>query len=233
MTGNPIFQRLELLTGPAGLARLAAANVAVFGLGGVGGWAAEGLVRSGVGSLTLVDSDVVDISNINRQIQAHTGNLGRSKAGELEQRLALINPECRLTVREVFYIPENADTFALAGFDYVLDCIDSLASKVDLIRRTCRAGTTVYSSMGAGFKLDPTRVRVDSIWRTEGCPLARRLRRLLREKEFSGDFRTVYSPEQRDLADRSRNASAVQVTAVFGMFLTGLVVNNILDAAAR
>jgi len=256
---NPIFQRLQLLTGAPALEILQNSRVVVFGLGGVGSWAAEALARSGVGDLTLVDNDVVCITNVNRQLQATTRNVGRPKATELTSRLADLNPRCKLTPIQKVYEPATADSFALDNYDYVLDCIDSISNKVDLILRTLSADVTLYSSMGAASKLDPTRIRVASIWETAGCPLARIVRRKLREANFEGDFQTVFSPEvippvqnanvARDTdrcycpdftpangsehkdwsaAKKIINGSAVHITATFGMFLAGLVVQNAL-----
>ncbi len=195
MTDNPLFHRLQLLTGPAALELLQRSRVAVFGLGGVGSWAAEALVRSGVGRLTLVDNDVVCITNVNRQLQATSRNVGRPKTTELAARLAEVNPRCRLTTLQAVYEPATADSFAWDTFDYVLDCIDSISNKIHLIQHTRAAGITLYSSMGAASKLDPARIRTASIWETTGCPLARIVRRKLREAGFDGDFQAVFSPE--------------------------------------
>jgi len=264
MSSNPIFQRLELLTGPAAIEVLRGSRVAVFGLGGVGSWAAEALVRSGVGAVTLVDNDVVCITNVNRQLQASTRNVGKSKAGELAARLADLNPRCRLDPVQKVYESDTADQFDLGSFDYVLDCIDSISNKVDLILRTTAAGVTLFSSMGAASKLDPTQIRVASIWETSGCPLARIIRRRLREEKFAGDFRTVFSPEvlppvastsvacgthrcfcpdftpedgseHKDWCATKKiiNGSAVHITATFGMFLSGLVIQDALTRAAN
>lgn len=225
---DPSFlSRLEILTGPDALARLAETRVAVLGLGGVGSWAAEGLVRSGVGQITLVDNDVVDISNVNRQLQTHPGNVGLSKVGELQQRLQLINPQCRIQAIQEFYQPSNAAQFQLDQYDHIVDCIDTVNSKVDLIIQASAGGAMVYSSMGAAFKLDPTRIRSGSIWETEGCPLARIVRRKLREKGFQDEVQAVYSPETLDVPERKINGSAVFVTACFGMTLAGLVIRNV------
>lgn len=228
MAPENIFDRLEILTGPKAQLQLATTRVAVFGLGGVGSWAAEGLCRSGVGHLTLVDNDVVDITNLNRQVQTHQGNLGRPKAPELGDRLGGIAPQATITVRQEFYGPDNAPDFHLESFDYVLDCIDSVPSKTDLIIRASAAGATVYSSMGAAFKLDPTQVRTASIWKTEGCALARVMRRKLKEAGFSGDLQAVYSRETLPVTQRRVNGSAVFVTACFGMTLAGLVIRDVM-----
>ncbi len=242
MTDDPIFQRLRLLTGASAVDRLQRSRAAVFGLGGVGSWAAEALVRSGVGAVTLVDGDVICISNLNRQLQATALNVGRPKAAELAARLAGVSPGCRLTPVQEFFTPATAERFDLGSFDYVLDCIDSIGNKVDLIMRARANGATLYSSMGAATKLDPTRIKVASIWKTQGCPLARRVRRKLREAGFAGDFQTVFSPEvlpgagngppDRDETGKTVNGSAVHVTAVFGMMLAGLVVQDAMARAA-
>lgn len=257
MAVNPIYQRLQLLTGTPALRRLNRTRVAIFGLGGVGSWAAEALVRSGVLELTLVDNDVVCITNVNRQLQATSQNVGHSKVAEMQSRLVSLTPRCRITAIQKVYEPATAGDFDLADYDYVLDCIDSISCKTELITRTIAAGTRLYSSMGAAAKLDPSRIRVDSIWRTQGCPLARIIRRRLRETDFAGDFETVYSPEalapvehtsvecgthrcfcpdyvpddgseHKDWCATKKviNGSAVHVTATFGMFLAGLVVQD-------
>jgi len=263
VAGNPIFQRLDLLTGPAAVAILQRSRVAVFGLGGVGSWAAEALVRSGVGDMTLVDNDVICITNVNRQLQATTRNVGKAKATELADRLADLNPRCRLNPVQKVYEPDTADSFDLGGFDYVLDCIDSISNKIDLILRAHAAGATLFASMGAAGKLDPTRIKVASIWDTQGCPLARIVRRGLRERGFAGDFPAVYSPEvippaastnvacgthkcfcpeftptgggeHKDWCATKKiiNGSAVHITATFGMFLAGLVLQDARERAA-
>lgn len=195
MPTNPIFQRLQLLTGTPALDRLAAARVGVFGIGGVGSWAAEALVRSGVGTITLVDNDVVCITNVNRQLQATTKNVGKPKVEELAARLRLLNPRCEVTPVMRACEPATVDEFDVAQYNYVLDCIDSITCKVALIRAAVAGGCTLFSAMGAAAKLDPTQVRVSSIWQSHGCPLAKWIRRRLRESGFQGDFPVVWSPE--------------------------------------
>ncbi len=263
MSVNPVLQRLQLLTGTPALQRLGDTRVALFGVGGVGSWAAEALARSGIGRLTVVDNDVVCITNVNRQLQATVKNVGRSKVQELADRLRIVNPRCVVTPIQQAYEPATAASFALEQYDYVLDCIDSIANKVDLIRTAAVAGATLFSSMGAACKLDPTRISVESIWETTGCPLARIVRRQLRATAFAGDFLTVFSPESLapaeladvacgthrchcpavDLVDGQEhtdwcstkkviNGSAVHVTATFGMFLAGLVIQDVVRRAA-
>lgn len=227
MTDFPYFERLAILTGPQVLARLSQTRVAVFGLGGVGSWAAEGLVRSGIGEIMLVDGDVIDPSNINRQLQTHSTNIGKPKTEELAHRLSLINPRCQIQFRTDFYGPDNADSFELGTYDFVLDCIDKVPSKLDLLLRCTRLGTTVMASMGAAFRLDPTQIRTCSIWQTTGCGLAKILRRQLRDHGFVGDFQVVYSPEHMAIEERKVNGSAVFVTACFGMTLTSMVIRGV------
>ena len=261
MPTNPIFQRLQLLTGTPALDRLGAARVGVFGIGGVGSWAAEALVRSGVGAITLVDNDVVCITNVNRQLQATTKNVGKPKVEELAARLRLLNPRCEVTPVMRACEPATVDEFDVGQYTHVLDCIDSITCKVALIRAAVAGGCTLFSAMGAAAKLDPTQVRVSSIWESHGCPLAKWIRRRLRESGFQGDFQVVWSPEfiepveatsvacgthtcycpkfvpgdeaeHRDWCSEKRviNGTAVHMTAIFGMMLAGLVVQ---DAVAR
>ncbi|MBK7045633.1 MAG: tRNA threonylcarbamoyladenosine dehydratase [bacterium] len=195
MTTNPLFQRLQLVTGTPALDHLGASSAAVFGIGGVGSWTAEALVRSGLGAITLVDNDVICITNVNRQLQATTKNVGKPKVEELAARLRLLNPRCEVTPVMRACEPATVDTFNVGQYTYVLDCIDSITCKVALIRAAHAAGCTLFSAMGAAAKLDPTQVRVTSIWESTGCPLAKWIRRRLRESGFQGDFPVVWSPE--------------------------------------
>jgi tRNA A37 threonylcarbamoyladenosine dehydratase len=161
--------------------RLAATRVILFGLGGVGSWCAEALVRSGVGHLTLVDSDSVCVTNVNRQVQALPGTVGRLKADELASRLRAVSPQAEVVARCEAYGPDSMHGFGLEGFDYVLDAIDSLSPKLALIMQALALGRPLFSAMGASAKLDPTRVRTASIWHSANCPLARRIRKRLRQ----------------------------------------------------
>jgi tRNA A37 threonylcarbamoyladenosine dehydratase len=196
MPVNPLFQRLSLLTGAGALDRLEKTRVIVVGLGGVGSWCAEALARSGVGSLSLVDSDRVCVTNINRQVQATGRTLGALKAEALGERLREINPRCRLTVQGRVFSREDAGFFNIPQADYLIDAIDSLSHKLDLIELTLAAGVPLFSSMGMARKLDPTRIKTAGIWDTAGCPLARLVRQGLRKRGFTGSFTAVYSDEQ-------------------------------------
>jgi tRNA A37 threonylcarbamoyladenosine dehydratase len=248
---NPLFQRLSLLTGSDAINTLEAARVIVFGLGGVGSWAAEALVRSGVGHIGIVDSDTVCITNINRQVQALPSTVGQSKAAVLQKRLLEINPQCKVTAFEKVFSKETAALFEIEKADYVIDAIDSLGFKLDLIETAAEAGVTLYSSMGMAQKLDPTRLKSAGIWETDGCPLARLVRAGLRKRGFTGSFTAVYSDERIPLAEDGEsscgtgnclcankdtewcsskkiiNGSAVMVTAAAGMILASLVVRDI------
>ncbi|MDR2619001.1 MAG: tRNA threonylcarbamoyladenosine dehydratase [Treponema sp.] len=199
MVINPKFQRLTLLTGLDAAEALGRCRVIVFGIGGVGSWCAEALVRSGVGSVSIVDSDTVCVTNINRQVQATSSTIGRLKTEVLEKRLREINPDCEVTSFPKVFSLETAGEFGVSEADYVIDAIDSLTNKLDLIETAATGGTTLFSSMGTAQKLDPTLLKTADIWETEGCPLARLVRQGLRKRGFEGRFTVVYSSEQLPL----------------------------------
>ncbi|MDR2633079.1 MAG: tRNA threonylcarbamoyladenosine dehydratase [Treponema sp.] len=199
MTGNPRFQRLALLTGAAALEALAHTKVMVVGLGGVGSWCAEALARSGIGHLSIVDSDRVCITNINRQVQATSATLGRSKVEALTRRLLEINPDCTVEAFDQVFSRASFERFAVESADYVIDAIDSLTHKLDLIEGVTRRGIPLYASMGMAQKLDPTQLRTADIWETQGCPLAKLVRSGLRKRGFQGHVTVVYSPERLPL----------------------------------
>jgi tRNA A37 threonylcarbamoyladenosine dehydratase len=199
---NPAFQRLTLLTGLDAAEALSRARVIVFGVGGVGSWCAEALVRSGIGNITLVDSDAVCVTNINRQVQATSRTVGRIKTEALAARLGEINPACAVTSsprvfsRQAGGLEETAGEFGISRADYCIDAIDSLTHKLDLIETAAASGVVLFSSMGMAQKLDPTRLKTADIWETEGCPLARLVRQGLKKRGFSGHFTAVYSAER-------------------------------------
>lgn len=202
---SAVFNRARLLVGDEAMERLAAARVIIFGVGGVGSWCAESLVRSGVRRLTIVDSDRVCITNINRQLMATTATVGQVKVDALRDHLLLINPQAEIECRQRIYCAETADEFRLDDYDYVVDCIDSLKDKALLIERATRSKAKFLSSMGAALKLDPRRVKVGEFWSVKGCPLARALRnRFKRSKVFPAKkFLCVYSDEL--LENKGRN----------------------------
>ncbi|MDR1131992.1 MAG: tRNA threonylcarbamoyladenosine dehydratase [Oscillospiraceae bacterium] len=189
------FSRTRLLLGKPGMAKLRAASVAVFGLGGVGSYAAEALARCGVGAIALFDDDRICVTNINRQLLATHRTVGHKKAEEMKNRILEINPRCAVAVNAVFYCEENAGEFPLGQYDYVVDAIDTVSSKLVLIERAKRANVPIISCMGAGNKLDPTKFEVADIMKTSVCPLARVMRKELRARGISA-LKVVYSRER-------------------------------------
>lgn len=194
---NAVLNRTRLLVGEGGMDKLGNARVIIFGVGGVGSWCAESLVRSGVRQLTIVDSDRVCITNINRQLMANLSTVGQVKVDALREHLLLINPKAEITAIQQIYCEDTADEFHIEDYDYIIDCIDSLKDKALLIERATRTKTRFFSSMGAALKLDPTRVQVAEFRNVKGCPLARALRnRFKRQKRFPAKkFQCVYSDE--------------------------------------
>ncbi|MBQ3116228.1 MAG: tRNA threonylcarbamoyladenosine dehydratase [Clostridia bacterium] len=189
------FIRVQALVGSDALEKLKNSNVAVFGIGGVGGFVAEALVRSGVGKITLIDNDTIDESNVNRQIIALTSNVGKAKVDVMKERLLLINKNLAVTTLKTFYLPENADQIDLSSFDYVVDAIDTVSAKIEIIIRAKEKGIPVISCMGTGGKLDPTKLRVGTIDKTKVCPLARVMRRELKKRNVF-DVKVVWSEEE-------------------------------------
>ncbi|MCD8375928.1 MAG: tRNA threonylcarbamoyladenosine dehydratase [Oscillospiraceae bacterium] len=188
------FSRTQLLVGQEGMERLARARVAVFGIGGVGGYTAEALARSGVGALDLVDDDRVCLTNLNRQIFATRKTVGRYKVEAAMERILEIAPDIRLTPHRCFYTPDTAERFDFSQYDYVVDAIDTVTGKLELVCQVQRTGTPIISSMGAGNKLDPTAFQVADIYETSVCPLARIMRRELRKRGVPS-LKVVYSQE--------------------------------------
>ena len=239
------FSRTELLLGREGVERLARAHVAVFGLGGVGGYAAEALVRSGVGALDLIDSDRVSLTNLNRQILATHRTLGQYKADAARERALEINPDAVVNARKVFYGPGAAGEFDFSCYDYVVDAIDTVTGKLALIQQALEAGTSVISCMGAGNKLDPSAFRVADIYETSVCPLARVMRRELKRRGVRR-LKVVYSQEppmepegalyEESLAGEVRRqvpGSAAFVPAAAGLILAGEVIRDLACGRAE
>ena len=192
-----IFRRMELLVGNAAMEQLYAKRVIIFGVGGVGSWCAESLVRSGIRRLTIVDSDRVCITNINRQLMATTETVGQVKVEALKQRLLSINPSAEITALQQIFCQDTADSFQLDTYDYIIDAIDSLKDKALLILLATQTQARFFSSMGAALKMDPTRIRVAEFWRVQGDPLARALRkRFKRDGQYpKRKFQCIYSDE--------------------------------------
>ena len=189
------FERLELLLGEQAIDRLKASTVAIFGVGGVGGYVTEALARSGVGSFVLVDNDVVSITNLNRQIIALHSTVGKSKVEVMAERIRDINPDAKVTVKQCFFLPETADEFDFSSYDYVADCVDTVAAKTEIISRAKEAGVPVISSMGAGGKLHPEMFEVADISKTTVCPLAKVMRRELKKRGIN-NVKVVFSKEE-------------------------------------
>jgi len=220
------FARTALLLGPAALDKLAAARVAVFGLGGVGGHAAEALARSGVGALDLIDGDTVSESNLNRQIVALRSTLGQPKARVMAERIRDINPACDVTPYEIFFDAATAGRFDFTRYDYVLDCIDTVTSKLLLIELCHAAGTKIISCMGAGNKLDPSRFEVADIYSTSVCPLAKAVRTELRRRGVPS-LKVVYSREE-PVTNARPPGSVAFVPSVAGLLMAGEVVRDLI-----
>jgi tRNA A37 threonylcarbamoyladenosine dehydratase len=231
------FTRTKLLIGQEGLDALARTSVIIFGLGGVGSYVAEALARAGVGRFRLVDYDVVDISNINRQIIALDSTVGKPKAKVLAARLREINPDAALEPRVEFYTIEKGEELLSGGFDWVVDAIDTTTGKLDVISRCLANGQQVISSMGAGNKLDASKLRVDDISRTSICPLARIVRKELGKRGIRRGVSVVWSPEcplvpREQLTHASRRqlpGSISYVPATAGLLIASHVVNKILQ----
>ena len=230
------FERFELLLGTEALEKLKNSHVAVFGVGGVGGYAVEALARSGVGRLDLIDSDTVSLTNLNRQIIALHSTLGQYKTDVAAARVRDINPECEVTVHRMFYLPETAEQFDFTEYDYIVDAIDTVSGKLELALRAQEAGTPIISSMGTGNKLDPTAFEVADISKTSVCPLARVMRLECRKRGIK-KLKVVYSKEQArkplsapsesDGTRRSIPASTAFVPSVAGLIIAGEVIKDL------
>ena len=226
------FSRTELLLGKKAMERLAECRVAVFGIGGVGGYVCEALARSGVGAFDLVDNDRVCLTNINRQIIATGKTVGQYKTDVMKERILDINPACVVTGHKMFYLPETADSIDLSAYDYIVDCIDTITAKIELIVRAQAIGVPVISSMGTGNKLDPSKLQVADISKTSVCPLARVMRTELRKRGLQ-HLKCVFSTEEPVNAvvqDGSRHApgSVAFVPSVAGLIIAGEVVKDLI-----
>lgn len=250
-----MFNRTRLLLGDETMERICRARVIIFGVGGVGSWCAESLVRSGVSRLTMVDSDRVCVTNINRQLMATTQTVGQAKVVALRERLLTINPTAEICARQEVFTEDTASGFALDEYDYIIDAIDSLRDKALLIEMACRAKGKLFSSMGAALKLDPTRIRVAEFWRVAGCPLARALRQHFKRQKCrparkflcvysdellanKGDMMVSVAVENQTASDNLHgvrggrvNGSLMHITAMFGLTIAGLVLRDIAGSS--
>ncbi len=223
------FEREELLIGQEDLSRLKDSKILLFGVGGVGGYTAECLARAGIGHLTIVDADKVDITNINRQILALDSTIGRYKVDVCKERILDINPQAEVITKNLFYLPETSGEFDFGEYDYIADCIDTVAAKIDIICRAKEAGTPVISAMGAAGKLDPNKFTVTDISKTSYCPLAKVMRRELRQRGIN-HLKVVYSPESPIPPKEGRRPGTISfVPAACGITLAGAVISDLLD----
>lgn len=238
------FSRTELMIGRGGLEKLQNARVAIFGIGGVGGHCVDALARSGVGEFDLIDNDEVELTNLNRQLVADHNTIGRSKVEVMKERILAINPEAKIHVHQCFFLPENADTFPFEDYDYVVDAVDTVTAKIELILKCKAAGVPVISSMGAGNKMDPTAFEVADIYKTSVCPLAKVMRRELKKRGVK-DLKVVYSKEEPvpskeydedgNLIEREKKGTAGRmapgsisfVPSVAGLILAGEVIKDL------
>lgn len=230
------LSRTERLIGEDAVNKLKNKHVAVFGVGGVGGYACEALVRSGIGSFDLIDKDTVAESNINRQIIATRDTIGRSKTEVMKERMLSINPDVKVEIHDCFFLPENADEFDFTKYDYVIDAIDTITAKIELILRCKEAGTPIISAMGAGNKLDPARFKVADIYKTDVCPLAKVMRRELKKRGVK-KLKVVYSDElsikpaindEEDNGIRKSTPGSISfVPGVAGLIIGGEVIKDL------
>ncbi len=238
MMENP-FSRTELLLGRDALDRLKKSRVAVFGIGGVGGYVCEALVRSGVGALDLIDNDKVCLTNLNRQIIATVDTIGRYKTEVMKERILKINPEARVREWQCFFLPENAGEFPFSEYDYVVDAVDTVTAKLALVMEAQKRKIPVISSMGAGNKLDASRFRVADIYETKVCPLAKVMRRELKKRGVR-ELKVVYSEEEpikpkpvcgqaeESAVRRSTPGSVAFVPSVAGLIMAGEVIKDLI-----
>lgn len=232
------FSRTELLLGADGMEKLKRARVAVFGIGGVGGYAVEALARAGIGALDLIDNDVISLTNINRQIIALHSTVGLPKTDVMAARVKDINPECEVRTYQTFYGPDTAEQFDFAQYDYIIDAIDTVTGKLALAVNAQKANTPIISSMGTGNKLDPTAFTVTDIYKTSFCPLARIMRKELRKRGIER-LKVVYSEEEALTPEgvteelpqgrRSIPGSVSFVPSAAGLILAGEVIKDIVN----
>ncbi len=232
---SEIFSRTELLLGSDAMEKLKNSRVAVFGIGGVGGHAAEALVRSGIGEIDLIDNDEINESNINRQMFATLNTVGKSKVDAAEDRLKELSPYIKVNKHQVFYLPENAESFDFSKYDYVIDAVDTVSAKIDIIVRSKAAGVPVISSMGAGNKLGASLFEVSDIYKTSVCPLARVMRAEMKKRGIK-DLKVVYSkemPVKNENPVFSENGKQIPgsiafVPSVVGLIMAGEAIKDIV-----
>lgn len=227
------FTRTAMLIGEESVEKLSSVHIAVFGIGGVGGYVTEALARCGVGAFDLIDNDTVNITNINRQIIATHQTLGRYKTEVMKERILLINPEAKVNVHNTFYLPENSAEFDFTKYDYIVDAVDTVTAKIEIIVNAKKAGTPVISSMGTGNKLDPTRFEMADIYKTTVCPLAKVMRRELKRRGIDS-LKVLYSKEepikrQGEEGTKPTPASISFVPSVAGLIIAGEVIKELTN----
>lgn len=229
------FSRTQLLLGEEAMKKLSDARVAVFGIGGVGGYTAEALARSGVGALDLIDNDTVSITNLNRQIIALHSTLGKYKVDVMKERILDINPNASVKTYRCFYLPESRDEFDFSAYNYVVDAVDTVSAKIDLVLKAQESGTRIISSMGAGNKLDPTAFEIADIFSTSVCPLARVMRTELKKRGINR-LKVVYSKEKPLSSSekpagsrRSVPGSTAFVPSVVGLIIASEVIKDLIE----
>jgi len=233
------FSRTELLIGKEGINKLQNSNVAVFGIGGVGGYVVEALVRSGLGKITIVDNDTIDISNINRQIIATTKNIGQFKVDVMKERILDINPEVEVETLKTFFLPENSETFNFSKYNYVVDAIDTVKAKIEIVVKANEFNIPIISAMGAGNKLDASKFEVSDIYKTSVCPLAKVMRIELKKRRIK-HLKVVYSKEtpikpaceniEKNADNKKRiPGSFAPAPAVMGLIIAGEVVKDLIN----
>lgn len=247
-----ITERTKLLLGSDTIKSIQSKKVIVFGVGGVGGWCVESLVRSGIEHITIVDSDCVAASNINRQLVATTKTIGRPKVEVLKERMLEINPSAEINALQEIYSNETSERFHLDEYDYVIDCIDSLKNKINLLLTATKTKATVFSSMGAALKVDPTKIKTAEFWKVRGCPLGAIIRKRMRQSHVkpSKNIMCVYSEEllnnkrqstietdnTQDTFSKTKaqiNGTTSHITAIFGFTLAGLVIMDITNKSTK
>lgn len=231
MRGNQ-FIRTEMIFGSEGMDKLSRSRVIVFGIGGVGGYVVEALVRCGIGEIDIVDNDTVDESNLNRQIIATRQSIGQLKVDVMRERIEMINPDCKVNEMRCFYLPEKADDFDFTKYDYVVDAIDTVTGKIGLVMQADKAGTPIISSMGTGNKISPADLEVGDIYSTSVCPLARVMRRELKKRGVKR-LKVVYSKEKpicpQKIISSSAPGSVSFVPSAAGMIIASEVVKDLLS----
>ena len=222
------LERLRRIVGDARIERLRNSRVIVFGLGGVGGYVVEALARSGVGELAIVDSDRICLSNLNRQIYALHSTMDELKVDVAEKRIHDINPDCKVMKYPIFYLPDTADTIDLSHYDYIVDCIDTITAKLELVSRADENKLNIISCMGTGNKLDPSKLQIADISKTSVCPLARVMRLELRQRGIH-HLKCVFSTEEPIKTGMSEPGSTAFVPSVAGLMIASEVVRNLIS----